>query len=161
MFNNKTRVIFLIIVIAIICISIGFSDQASDRKAERSDSHQEAKILLPEIPNSALPKTGHVTEYWPCGQMKSECTYRNGEMLNGTYYASNGQLIYEMTAESSNAEIPTFPMEARPDSGKVVEYWANGNVKSESVFKAGKAVKAIFYTSEGVVAYEVSSDPDN
>ena len=154
MLNTRGKSISLILLLSLVCISLCFS---GDTTGPCVDAENEA-IQLPEVPRTATPETGHVTEYWPNGQLKSECAYKNGEMLNGTYYASNGTLIYEMVAESGKVQVPLFPSEARPDTGTVVVYWPNGEVKSESTFKDGKAITAAFYTSEGTLACEVSAE---
>ena len=157
MLNTKSRTLSLVAVFSFICISLCFSGESTGHKNKQCTNAGIEALQLPDIPKTATPKTGHVTEHWPSGQKKSECTYKNGEMLDGTYYASNGTLIYEMTAELSNIQVPQFPMEDRPDTGTVIGYWPNGNVKSESTFKNGQVATAILYTSEGDVMYEVSA----
>lgn len=157
MLNKKSRALLSTVLFSFICISLCFSVESTGHKNTQHADAEIRALRLPDIPKTATPKTGHVTEYWPSGQTKSDCTYRNGEMLIGTYYASNGTMIYQMTAESSSIQVPLFPKEVRPDTGTIIGYWPNGNVKSEGVFKDGKVVTAIFYTSEGTVMYEVSA----
>ena len=54
--------------------------------------------MLPVIPPEATPETGHVEEYWANGMLRSERQYRDGQMVNAEYYASNGELVYEMSS---------------------------------------------------------------
>ena len=157
MLNKKSRALLSIVLVSFIGISLCFSVESTGHKKKQYTDAEIKALRLHDIPKTATPRTGHVTEYWPDGQMKSERTFKNGEMLKGTYYASNGTMIYEMTAESSSIQVPLFPKEVRPDTGTIIGYWPNGNVKSEGVFKDGKVVTAIFYTSEGTVMYEVSA----
>lgn len=58
-------------------------------------------VQLPDVPHDAIPATGIVVENWPDGSRKSERCYQDGELMNAIYLASDGTVIYEMTAEKS------------------------------------------------------------
>ena len=46
-----------------------------------------------------------------------------------------------------------------PRNGTVIEYWSNGSVRRERVYRDGNIVSAIERYPNGSVAYEVDADP--
>lgn len=54
---------------------------------------------LPTIPEGTNPKTGTVTEFWKNGTLKSERVFEEGSVKSASYFASDGTLVYEMSAE--------------------------------------------------------------
>ena len=54
-------------------------------------------------------------------------------------------------------ELPIIPPEAFPESGAVEEYWANGQLKSERIYRDGKIIAAEFYASDGTLVHEMSA----
>ncbi len=56
---------------------------------------------LPLIPEGATPKTGAVAEFWVDCTLKSERMYQDGEITSAAFYASNGVLVYEMSASKA------------------------------------------------------------
>jgi hypothetical protein len=53
------------------------------------------------------------------------------------------------------ADMPTIPDALLPQSGEVVEYWPDGTIKSERVYRDNKLLEAVYYSSEGSVVYEM------
>ena len=54
--------------------------------------------------------------------------------------------------------IPSIPASMSPVNGTVIEYWPNGQERSERVYREGQVQEAIYYSSNGQVVFEMSSD---
>jgi hypothetical protein len=55
-------------------------------------------------------------------------------------------------------ELPKIPESLTPKNGSVVEYWPNGEKKSEREYRDGRVINAVYYASNGTVVFEMSSN---
>ena len=49
------------------------------------------------LPQELVPRNGSVTEYWPNKQVRSERTYRDGQIEEAVYYTADGTLMFEVS----------------------------------------------------------------
>jgi hypothetical protein len=65
------------------------------------------------------------------------------------------------TTVGSLVQLPVIGEDAIPTTGAVVEYWPNGQVKSERQYQDGQMTAAVFYASDGTAVYEMSARAPN
>ncbi len=70
---------------------------ASPHPAVRGDE----TVQMPSIPDDAKPQNGTVVEYWPDGKSRAELCYKSGHLTAAVYYASNGNVVYQMEEADS------------------------------------------------------------
>jgi hypothetical protein len=93
----------LVALIGLVAVA-GCSSQHTGRASQEPASVTVgSQVQLPVIGEDAIPTTGAVVEYWSNGQLKSERQYRDGQMSAAVFYASDGTLVYEMSATAPNA----------------------------------------------------------
>jgi hypothetical protein len=88
----------LVILMALVALAGCSSQQPGRASQEPGATTVGSQVQLPVIGEDAIPTTGAVAEYWPNGQMKSERVYQDGQMTAAVFYASDGTLVYEMSA---------------------------------------------------------------
>ena len=49
------------------------------------------------IPDELVPRNGSVTEYWPNHKVRSERTYRDGQIEEAVYYTAEGTVVFEVS----------------------------------------------------------------
>ncbi len=54
-------------------------------------------------------------------------------------------------------ELPSIPDSALGGNAVVVEFWPNGQLKSERVYQDGKLTEGVFFASDGTVILEMHS----
>ena len=59
-----------------------------------------------------------------------------------------------------SVQLPQIPENAVPNTGSVVEYWPDGQKKSERLYKSGKLVTAVYFASDGRRVYEMAESTE-
>ncbi|MEX2316249.1 MAG: hypothetical protein WD669_03790 [Pirellulales bacterium] len=55
-------------------------------------------------------------------------------------------------------QTPSIPAAMAPHNGAITEYWPNRKVRSERLYRDGQVQEAVYYSAEGSVVFEMSSE---